>query len=122
MNVGVGCEILAKLQMGLVNYHESVYRWVQMGKRTLIVSALTGSIGRQLDNQPSPSRAGTTVTIWIMVQKMIARLRKLTKNEEGVTAMEYSLIAAATVVAISLILPGVGDKLSQIFSTISVAI
>jgi pilus assembly protein Flp/PilA len=57
-----------------------------------------------------------------MLQMIIARLRKLAKNEEGVTAMEYGLIAAATVVAIATLMPGIGTVLSSIFSTISVAL
>jgi len=57
-----------------------------------------------------------------MMQKIVARIRKLAKNEEGVTAMEYGLIAAATVVAISVLLPGIGTKLSTIFSHISNAL
>ena len=57
-----------------------------------------------------------------MLQTIIARLRKLVKNEEGVTAMEYGLIAAATVVAIAALMPGIGTALSTIFSTISTAL
>jgi len=57
-----------------------------------------------------------------MIKNFIARIRKFGKDEEGVTAMEYGLIAAATVVAISVILPGVGSKLSNIFASISVAL
>lgn len=57
-----------------------------------------------------------------MIKSMIARIRKLTKSEEGVTAMEYGLIAAATVVAIATLLPGIGTKLSQIFSGVSSAL
>jgi pilus assembly protein Flp/PilA len=57
-----------------------------------------------------------------MLQMIIARLRKLAKNEEGVTAMEYGLIAAATVVAIAALMPGIGTALSTIFSTISHAL
>ena len=57
-----------------------------------------------------------------MIKNFIPRIRKFAKDEDGVTAMEYGLIAAATVVAISVILPSVGDKLSSIFASISVAI
>ena len=51
-----------------------------------------------------------------------AKLRKLLRSEEGVTAMEYALIAAATVVAIATLLPAIGTKLSQIFSDVSSAL
>jgi len=57
-----------------------------------------------------------------MLQMIVARLRKLAKNEEGVTAMEYGLIAAATVVAIAALMPGIGTALQNIFSTISNAL
>lgn len=57
-----------------------------------------------------------------MIKNLLSRLRKLTRNEDGVTAMEYGLIAAATVVAIATLLPGVGTKLSSIFSGISAAL
>jgi pilus assembly protein Flp/PilA len=57
-----------------------------------------------------------------MMQKIIARVRKLVKNEEGVTAMEYGLIAAATVVAISAFMPGITTRLSGIFSGVSNAL
>lgn len=57
-----------------------------------------------------------------MIKSIIARIRKLTKSEEGVTAMEYGLIAAATVVAIATIMPGIGTKLTAVFSSISSAL
>jgi pilus assembly protein Flp/PilA len=57
-----------------------------------------------------------------MMKAIIARLRKFRKNEEGVTAMEYGLIAAATVVAIATLLPGIGSRLSAIFSGVSSAL
>ena len=57
-----------------------------------------------------------------MIKKIISRIRKFRDDEEGVTAMEYGLIAAATVVAISVILPSVGSKLSNIFASVSQAL
>lgn len=57
-----------------------------------------------------------------MIQNIISRLRKLVKNEEGVTAMEYGLIAAATVVAISVFMPGIQTRLGGIFSQVSTAL
>ncbi len=57
-----------------------------------------------------------------MMQAIISRLRKLAKNEDGVTAMEYGLIAAATVVAISAFMPGITVRLSGIFSNVSTAL
>ena len=57
-----------------------------------------------------------------MIKNILSRLRKLARNEDGVTAMEYGLIAAATVVAIATLLPGIGTKLSSIFSGVSAAL
>lgn len=57
-----------------------------------------------------------------MIRNLLSRLRRLTKSEEGVTAMEYGLIAAATVVAIATLIPGIGTKLSSIFSGVSAAL
>ena len=57
-----------------------------------------------------------------MIMSIISRLKKLVKNEDGVTAMEYGLIAAATVVAISAFMPGITTRLSGIFSQISTAL
>lgn len=57
-----------------------------------------------------------------MITRLLARLRKLAGAEDGVTAMEYGLIAAATVVAIATLLPGIGTKLSEIFSGVSSAL
>ncbi len=57
-----------------------------------------------------------------MIMSIISRLKKLVKNEDGVTAMEYGLIAAATVVAISAFMPGITTRLSGIFSQVSTAL
>jgi len=57
-----------------------------------------------------------------MIRTVISKLRDLIRSNEGVTAMEYGLIAAATVVAIATLLPGIGTKLSEIFSGVSVAL
>ena len=57
-----------------------------------------------------------------MIMSIISRLKKLVKNEDGVTAMEYGLIAAATVVAISAFMPGITTRLAGIFSSVSTAL
>jgi pilus assembly protein Flp/PilA len=57
-----------------------------------------------------------------MLRNVASRLRALLANSEGVTALEYGLIASAIVVAIATILPGMGQKLSATFSTISSAL
>ena len=57
-----------------------------------------------------------------MLKNLASRLRALLVDDRGVTALEYGLIAAAIVVAIATILPGMGQKLSSTFATISSAL
>ena len=57
-----------------------------------------------------------------MLRNLVRRARRLLRNQDGVTAMEYGLIAAATVVAISVFMPGIGSRLSDIFSGVSSAL
>lgn len=44
---------------------------------------------------------------------------RLLKDETGVTAIEYGLIAGATGLALSAIMPTLGGKLTEIFSAVS---
>ncbi|MGF1550456.1 MAG: Flp family type IVb pilin [Sphingomonadaceae bacterium] len=46
-------------------------------------------------------------------------IRKLFKNEEGATAIEYGLIAALIAVAAITAMQGLGTQLSSTFSTVS---
>lgn len=80
------------------------------------------NIGKAAQATLPTVKAGHNEGEFPMVKSLIARVRKLVKNEEGVTAMEYGLIAAATVVAIATLLPGIGTKLSSIFSGVSAAL
>lgn len=57
-----------------------------------------------------------------MLRAVIAELRRLLREKDGVTAMEYGLIAAATVVAISAFMPGITTRLSGIFSRVSTSL
>jgi pilus assembly protein Flp/PilA len=57
-----------------------------------------------------------------MIRTVFRRVRKLLRDQAGVTAMEYGLIAAATVVAISAFMPGITTRLSEIFSGVSSAL
>jgi len=50
---------------------------------------------------------------------MFRIIRKLTKSEEGATAIEYGLIAALIAVAAIAAFSLVGTNLSSLFSTIS---
>jgi pilus assembly protein Flp/PilA len=47
------------------------------------------------------------------------KLKKFLKKEEGVTAIEYGLIAAGIGVAIAAIVFTVGDSLNTLFTTVS---
>jgi len=51
-----------------------------------------------------------------------ASLQSLAGDRKGVTAMEYGVIAAATVVAISAGAAAIGPKLTTIFSSLSGAL
>jgi len=49
-------------------------------------------------------------------------ISKLHNDTRGVTAMEYGMIAAATIVAIAGFMTTISGKLSTIFSTISTSL
>ncbi|HTZ36187.1 MAG TPA: Flp family type IVb pilin [Stellaceae bacterium] len=50
---------------------------------------------------------------------MFARILKLLKNEDGVTAIEYGLIAALIAVAAVSVMGTVGTNLSSTFNTVA---
>ena len=56
------------------------------------------------------------------MQAILKIAKNVVSDRRGVTAMEYGLIAAATVVAISAFMPGITTRLSGIFSGVSVAL
>ena len=47
------------------------------------------------------------------------KLSRFVKDESGATAIEYGLIAAATGIALALVMPGIGTKLQATFTTIA---
>jgi pilus assembly protein Flp/PilA len=53
-----------------------------------------------------------------MMQSLLA-LRRLIENEEGVTAIEYGLIAALIAVAAVVVMGTVGTNLSGVFSQVA---
>jgi len=69
-------------------------------------------------NQPLSNFVGQRA----MMRRFFRLLRNLRHSDAGVTAMEYGLIAAATVVTISIFMPGVSTRLSGIFSKVSNAL
>lgn len=50
------------------------------------------------------------------------RIKRFFKEDEGVTALEYGVIAATTIVAIVGILLTVGTNLTGVFSTVAGAL
>ncbi len=50
---------------------------------------------------------------------MFKSIRKFAKDESGATAIEYGLIAALVSVAAIAALRGMGESLSNLFSTVS---
>ncbi|MFO1190297.1 MAG: Flp family type IVb pilin [Alphaproteobacteria bacterium] len=50
---------------------------------------------------------------------MLRTIRKLFKNEQGATAIEYGLIAALVSVAAVVALENMGGSLNSIFTTVS---
>ncbi len=57
-----------------------------------------------------------------MLRQIVERIRRLARDEDGVTSMEYGIIAAAITVAIVSILNGVSPVVGQMFSRISTSI
>jgi Flp pilus assembly pilin Flp len=55
-------------------------------------------------------------------KKMSNFISRLIKHEDGVTAIEYALIAAAIIVAIYLLVNAIGGSTSGTFSTINSAL
>lgn len=56
------------------------------------------------------------------MKSLMLATQKFIRNEEGVTAIEYALIAALIAVAIVVILGVVGGDLNQVFTDISNAL
>lgn len=52
----------------------------------------------------------------------LARFGLLRGDRKGVTALEYAVIAAVTVVAVAGAIAGVGTKLTTLFSTIETSL
>lgn len=57
-----------------------------------------------------------------MSRQIVERLQCLWREEDGVTSMEYGIIAAAVTIAIVSILNGISPVVGQMFSRISTSI
>ncbi len=53
---------------------------------------------------------------------ILALIRAIRADEKGVTAMEYGVIAAATIVAISAALLSIGPRMTVIFGSVKTAL
>lgn len=58
----------------------------------------------------------------LLAGRLVVKLRRLLRDRDGVTAMEYGLIAAAVTTAIVSILNGVSPVVGNMFSRISTSI
>ena len=56
------------------------------------------------------------------ITELLALIKQIRSNEKGVTAMEYGVIAAATIVAISATMVLIGPKLTKVFSNVNTAL
>lgn len=54
-------------------------------------------------------------------ERIMENLKSLVHREEGVTAVEYGLIAALIAVAIISVVAGLGTKLKAVFTTVTTA-
>jgi pilus assembly protein Flp/PilA len=56
------------------------------------------------------------------MMRSLLSLRRLIENEDGVTAIEYGLIAALIAVAAVVVMGTVGTNLSKTFSTVALSL
>ena len=56
------------------------------------------------------------------MSQMISMARGLVADKKGVTALEYGVIAAAIVIAIVAVLPGMGAALATTFTAVTAAL
>ena len=54
-----------------------------------------------------------------MIKFAVQQAARALRDPRGVTALEYGIIAAAIVVAISAVMVTVGDKLKNVFTNVS---
>lgn len=52
------------------------------------------------------------------MDSLLSAVRNFTRDEEGITAIEYGLIAAVIVVALTTVLKDVGTALTTVFTNI----
>jgi pilus assembly protein Flp/PilA len=61
-------------------------------------------------------------TYWIIRESIMNYIRRFTQNEEGVTAIEYGLIAALIAVVIIVAVRAVGTSLTAVYEFIAAAL
>jgi Flp pilus assembly pilin Flp len=57
-----------------------------------------------------------------MIGGVVRTLRRVLAERDGVTSLEYALLAALTVVSVSIFMPDIGSNLSGRFSAIGSAL
>lgn len=58
----------------------------------------------------------------MMIRKALVRLRVLRQRRDGVTSIEYALLASLFVVTVSLFLPSISIRLADTYSKVTVAL
>ena len=56
------------------------------------------------------------------ITELLALIKQIRSNDKGVTAMEYGVIAAAVIIAISAVVGTIGTNLGLKFSRISTSL
>ncbi len=87
----------------------------------IVVGALTALPGvyKFVSNVPPVSGSGVAQRIYLQVNGMLTTIAMLRRDERGVTAIEYGLIAALISVVIIIAVKAVGTSLSTTFTTIA---
>ena len=56
---------------------------------------------------------------WVLENRMLSIFRRMMKNDQGATAVEYTLIASLIAVAAIASMRTVGDKISNVLGNVS---
>jgi pilus assembly protein Flp/PilA len=62
---------------------------------------------------------GRSSVFWVLENRMLSIFRRMMKNDQGATAVEYTLIASLIAVAAIASMRTVGDKISNVLGNVS---
>ena len=62
---------------------------------------------------------GRSSVFWVLENRMLSIFRRMMKNDQGATAVEYTLIASLIAVAAIASMRTVGDKKSNVLGNVS---